>query len=418
MTPATDPDTEAPTEPPEYDPFGPVAMTDPLPLYRELRDRYRAFPLPQYDAVALPRFADVWDASRNRVDFSIVEGPVSHRERLLAHNDGPPDRTPPDPMTSFSMLDPPRHTTLRGAIAPAFTPGAIRRTEADMRAQARSLLDDLVPRGRFDVVRDLAAPVATVATCAQLGLDDVDHARVTELVNAFARRGGTVPGISADGQVAMAELGAMVAAAVRAQLSSGAPTPVVAALAAVEVDGRHLTEIEIVTQLTTMVIGGVESLPKVMGGGARLLAAHPDQRAALVADPSGVPAAVEEILRLTVPLQFGTRTLIRDAEVAGERLRAGQRVILLYISANRDEREFSNPDRFDVGRRPERHLGFGTGVHFCIGAHAARLEGIVLLQELLARVPEWDVDESGIERLPSEFQIGDTAVPIELPPLG
>ena len=400
----------------DYDPFGPAAMTDPLPLYRALRDGYRAYPLPQYDAVALPRFADVWEVSRNRADFSIVEGPVSHRERLLVHNAGPPDRTPPDPMPTFSMLDPPRHTTLRGALAPAFTPGAIRRTEADMRAQARGLLADLVPRGRFDVVRDLAAPVATAATCAQLGLTHVDLPRITELVNTFARREGTVPGVSMAGQAAMAELAGMVVAAVRAQLASGAPSPVVAALAALAIDDRRLTEIEIVTQLTTMVIGGVESLPKVMGGGARLLAAHPDQRAALVADRSRAPGAFEEILRLKVPLQFGTRTLIRDADVAGERMRAGQRVIVLYISANRDEREFPDPDRFDISRKPERHLGFGTGVHFCIGAHAARLEGIVLLQELLARVPEWTVDEDGIERLPSEFQIGDTAVPIEFTP--
>jgi len=400
----------------DYDPFGPAAMTDPLALYRALRDGYRAYPLPQYDAVALPRFADVWEVSRNRADFSIVEGPVSHRERLLVHNAGPPDRTPPDPMPTFSMLDPPRHTTLRGALAPAFTPGAIRRTEADMRAQARGLLADLVPRGRFDVVRDLAAPVATAATCAQLGLTHVDLPRITELVNTFARREGTVPGVSMAGQAAMAELAGMVVAAVRAQLASGAPSPVVAALAALAIDDRRLTEIEIVTQLTTMVIGGVESLPKVMGGGARLLAAHPDQRAALVADRSRAPGAFEEILRLKVPLQFGTRTLIRDADVAGERMRAGQRVIVLYISANRDEREFPDPDRFDISRKPERHLGFGTGVHFCIGAHAARLEGIVLLQELLARVPEWTVDEDGIERLPSEFQIGDTAVPIEFTP--
>lgn len=398
----------------DYDPFGRAAMTDPFPVYRALRDRYRVYPLPQYDAVALPRFADVWDVSRNRTDFSIVEGPVSHRDRLVVHNAGPPDRTLPDPIPSFSMLDPPYHTTLRGALAPTFTPGGVRRTEADMRAQVRRLLDDLVPRGRFDVVRDLAAPVATAATCAQLGLTGVDLPRVTELVNTFARRDGTTPGISASGQAAMAELGAMVAAAVHAQLASGAPPPVVAALAALEVDGRRLTEAEITTQLTTMVIGGVESLPKVIGGGARLLADHPDQQAVLVADPTRVPAAFEEILRLKVPLQFGTRTLIRDADVADVPMRAGQRVIVLYISANRDEREFPDPDRFDIGRRIERHLGFGHGVHFCIGAHAARLEGIVLLQELLARVPEWVVDDAEVERLPSEFQIGDTAVPIRV----
>ena len=155
--------------------------------------------------------------SRNRTDFSIVEGPVSHRERLVTHNDGPPDRTLPHPVPTFSMLDPPQHTTLRGAIAPAFTPGAVRRTEAEMRAQTRALLDDLVPMGRFDVVRDLAAPVATAATCAQLGLTDVDLPRITALVNTFARRDGTVPGISVAGQAAMVELATTVATAVHAQ---------------------------------------------------------------------------------------------------------------------------------------------------------------------------------------------------------
>lgn len=399
----------------EYDPFGPAAMTDPFPLYRELRDRYRVYPLPQYDAVALPRFADVWEVSRNRRDFSIVEGPVSHRDRLLVHHSGPPDPSPPDPMPTFSMLDPPRHTRLRGALAPSFSPGAIRRSEAWLRALVRTRLDDLVPRGRFDVVRDLAAPVATASTCMQLGID-ADGSRVTELVNTFARRVGTTPGISADGQAAMAELAALVAASVRAQLGSGDPSPAVAALAALEVDGRHLTEPEITTQLTTMVIGGVESLPKVIGGGARLLADHPDQRAALAGAPTRVAAAFEEILRLKVPLQFGTRTLVHDAEVAGEPMRAGQRVIVLYISANRDEREFPDPDRFDPDRPMARHLGFGHGVHFCIGAHAARLEGVVLLQELLARVPEWEVRADEVERLPSEFQVGDTAVPIEFMP--
>jgi len=397
----------------EYDPFGPAAMTDPLPMYRELRAQYRAFPLPQYDAYALPRFADVWEASRDRRHYSIVEGPVSHRERLLVHNDGPPDCSLPQPIPSFSMVDPPRHTTLRGAIAPAFTPGAVRRGEDAMRAQARALLDDLVPRGRFDVVRDLAAPVATVATCAQVGLPELDAARITELVNTVARRDGLNPGIGADGQRAGLELATRTAEAVQAQLARGAPTPVVAALHALEVDGRGLTEDEIVTQLTTMVIGGVESLPKVIGGGVRSLAAHPDQRAALAADPSRVPAAFEEILRLHLPLQFGTRTLLEGAEIAGTAMRAGQRVMLLYVSANRDDAEFPDADCFDITRTLERHLGFGHGVHFCIGAHSARLEAIVILQELLARVPEYEVDDAGVERLPSEFQIGDTAVPIE-----
>jgi cytochrome P450 len=200
---------------------------------------------------------------------------------------------------------------------------------------------------------------------------------------------------------------------VQAQLAGDSPSPVVTALRAVEIEGRPLSEIEITTQLTTMVIGGVESLPKVIGGGVRSLAAHPDQRAALAQDLGRVPTAFEEILRMHLPLQFGARTLVQDADIAGQPMHAGQRVFLLYLSANRDEAEFPDADRFDIERRMERHLGFGHGVHFCIGAHSARLEGIVILQELLARVPEYAIDDAGVERLPSEFQIGDTAVPIE-----
>jgi cytochrome P450 len=205
----------------------------------------------------------------------------------------------------------------------------------------------------------------------------------------------------------------MTADAVHAQLARGEPTPVVAALHQLEIDGRRLTDVEITTQLTTMVIGGVESLPKVIGGGVRSLAAHPDQRAALAGDLGRVPAAFEEILRLHLPLQFGTRTLLVDTEIAGTPMRAGQRVMLLYVSANHDDEEFPSAERFDIDRTMDRHLGFGHGVHFCIGAHSARLEAIVILEELLARVPEYEVDEAGVERLPSEFQIGDTAVPIE-----
>jgi len=179
---------------------------------------------------------------------------------------------------------------------------------------------------------------------------------------------------------------------------------------------RVLSDDEAANFALLLIAAGTETVARLLGWSAILLDQHPDQRAALVADPSRMPAAFEEILRLNVPLQFGTRTLVRDAVVAGEPMRAGQRVIVLYISANRDAREFVDPDRFDIRRRPERQLGFGTGIHFCIGAHAARLEGIVVLQELLARVPHWEVDVSGVERLPSEFQIGDTAVPIEFAP--
>ena len=161
-----------------------------------------------------------------------------------------------------------------------------------------------------------------------------------------------------------------------------------------------------------MFVGGAETLPKVVAGGAYQLWKDPAQRRALVDDPSAAPRAFEEMLRYDLPLQFIGRTLLVDAEVAGESMRAGQRVVLLLICANRDEHEFADPERFDSTRLMERHLGLGHGVHVCIGAHVARLEGTVMLQELLARHPGYEVDDADLRREGSEFHVGWAEMPI------
>ena len=171
-----------------------------------------------------------------------------------------------------------------------------------------------------------------------------------------------------------------------------------------------------IDQLVTLFIGGTETLPKVVAGGTYQLWRHPEQRAAVAADPALAVPAFEEMLRYELPLQFVGRTLLVDAEIAGESMRAGQRVVLMLISANRDEREFPEPDRFDVNRRMERHLGLGHGAHVCIGAHVARLEGVVMLRELLERFPEYEVDSSALEREASEFQVGWVTMPITFGP--
>ncbi len=173
-----------------------------------------------------------------------------------------------------------------------------------------------------------------------------------------------------------------------------------------------LTDREIAEQLVTLFVGGSETLPKVVAGGAYQLWKDPDQRRALVADLTAVPRAFEEVLRYELPLQFIGRTLLVDAEVAGESMRAGQRLVLLLICANRDEHEFTDPERFDSTRRMERNLGLGHGVHVCIGAHVARLEGAVMLQELLARFPHYEVDDSDLQREASEFHVSWAELPV------
>jgi cytochrome P450 len=395
-----------------YDPFSPEVMADPHPIYRELRARHRAYRLDEYDAWALPRFDDVWRVLADRERFSIVEGPVFHRERLLLHNDGAPDTALTRPVRSFSMLDPPLHARLRQAMIEPFRPRAAAALEPDVRALARQQLDDL--GDAFDVRHDYASPVSAVVAARLIDVPEHDAVWLVSLVNRFVQRQPGQAGISEEGLVARREITAYLAelVATRRRLPPRDPPDVVDGLLAFAVDGAPLDDAEVVGQLETLFIGGTETLPKVIAGAAYQLWRHPDQRATLVRDPSLVPAAFEEVLRHELPLQFVGRTLLVDAEVAGETMRAGERVVLLVISANRDEREFADPDQFDIGRRMERHLGLGHGTHFCIGAHVARLEGSVMLRELLARHPRYEVDDRALTRESSEFQVGWAAMPV------
>jgi cytochrome P450 len=181
---------------------------------------------------------------------------------------------------------------------------------------------------------------------------------------------------------------------------------------AAAIAGRPLSDAEIGVQLSTIISGGTETVPKIVAGGLLELWRHPDQRAAVAADPARCAIAFEEMLRFGAPLQWVGRTVTEPVEVAGTAMVPGERVVLLLASANRDEREFEDPDEFRWDRPISRHLAFGYGVHFCIGHHVARLEGRILLEELLARIPGYEIDAEGAVRPPSEFQVGYTAMPL------
>ena len=400
-----------------YDPFSAEVMRDPYPIYRRLRAAVRAYPLPEYDAWAVTRFEDVWQVLADRERFSIVEGPVFARPRLLHHNDGPPASPPPRPVPSFSMLDPPQHTRLRRAMLGPFVPGAVAALEPTVRAVARERLDALTARGRFDVRHDYASYVSATVAAHQLGFAPGDATQLVSLVNRYLRRDDGRAGVSEAGTVARRSLDDFMLELVAARRRSRHATPEDAldGLLAFEDDDGPLSDREIAEQLVTLFVGGSETLPKVVAAATYELWCAPDQRNALVDDPGGATRAFEEALRHDLPLQFVGRTLLCDAEVAGEVMRAGQRVVLLLICANRDEREFDDPERFESTRRMDRHLGLGHGVHVCIGAHVARLEGIVMLQELLDRCPGYVVDDTDLRREASEFHVGWAEMPITFP---
>jgi cytochrome P450 len=271
----------------------------------------------------------------------------------------------------------------------------------------------------FDVRHDYASWVAASVAAHQLGFPASDATRLVSLVNRTVQRAPGQAGATADGLEARGQLREYLVDVVaeRRAHSHSEQVDALDGLLACDPGEGALDDAEIADQVSTLFVGGSETLPKVLAGAAYELWRDPPQREALVADPKRVPAAFEEALRHDLPLQFVGRTLLVDAEVAGVPMRAGQRVVLLLICANRDEDEFVVPERFEAtrfaaGGAQRRNLGLGHGVHVCIGAHIARLEGAVMLQELLARHPRYEVDDTDLRREGSEFHVSWAQMPI------
>jgi cytochrome P450 len=396
-----------------YDPLSMAAMTDPLPLYTVLRDSFRAYPLPQYNAWALPRFDDVWAVGEDAERFSIIDGPAFEPSALSAHYNSRPPRPKTEPLGSFGTLDPPQQTEVRQAIGSRLRPNAVELLGAELRTTITDLVDQLASRGRFDVCADYAGPVSALVMCRLLGLPATGAARLLSLVNVSMSR--TPPGSAANSLAARSELVSLMLGLVR-QRRAADPEPgyqMIDDLLRATVDSRALSDLEVAVQLMTIVSGGAETVPKVVAALVYELWNRPEQKAEILCDvDANCPSAYEEMLRYGAPLQYVGRTLKYDGEVAGTAMKAGHRLFLLLACANRDEREFDDPDLFLWDRAAPRHLAFGHGVHFCIGVHLARLEGVMLIREFLARVPEYEVDMARACRPPSDFQIGFTSMPV------
>jgi len=396
----------------QYDPFDPVMREDPLPVYARLRRESPVHYVERWDAWALSLFEDVWNAGQDNDHFD-QPGPSM---LLLDEADDP---TPEDPErgTLFTM-NPPQHTAMRKALVRLFTPRAVSNLEPQVRAQVRGLLSRALPTGRMDAIADLAGQISVQVACAVIGLPSEDGPMLSDVVTRYFSREPGVEGMSETSIAAMIELREYVLAAIAERRSSGivSDDDALGVYLQAAIDGRPFTDDELVGQVMTLVVGGTETLPKVFAGGVLQLARHPDQRAGLVRDPSGLRDAFEEIARYEMPTQFLTRKVRKDIELRGQKLREGQGVLFLYRSANRDEREFDEPDRFDIRRRSPRILSFGHGTHVCAGQHAARLEARIMYEELLAAVPEYEVPEAGVVHAHSEFVDGYLAMPMEFEP--
>jgi cytochrome P450 len=388
----------------DYDPFSAEVRENPLPVYKRLRDEAPVYYMPKYDAWAISRFQDIWDLS-SRNDLSAARGTAP--AQLLTRD---------QPVTAMiNLMDPPEHTQLRAAIRKCFLPKNVRAVEPLARQLVKELLDALEDGAEFDAVNDFAARLSVTVACTAIGLPVADGPQLTKLVQNFFSHDPDSGGMTEAGLGALAELNAYCEDMVKARRRELPDTAdAIDAVIRFDPDGKSLSDTDAASHVAMLVIGGSETFPKVLANGLLRLWEHPDQRARLAADPSGIDDAFTEILRYDMPTQFLGRTVVSDLELHGQTLRAGQPVIFLYASANRDEREFENPDVFDIARKPARILSFGAGNHACLGTHVARMEGRVCLEAILERYPEYDLDLDRAVRLKTEFVQGFASLPVRI----
>ena len=399
----------------DYDPFSDAILDDPFPIYKRLRDESPVHWLEPYKAWALSRFEDVWQVGQQPEIFAAGSAGLDLLDPDLAYSR---QMQVEEGRSNVNSMNPPDHTLLRARIAPHFTPRRVARLESEIRKTVIECLDRTLPTGRCDVIGDLAGKVSVRVASLLIGLPLEDGDFLSGLVNRFFLREPGTRGMPPDAMVAMGEMREYLLNAARERRKRGpGDEDLLDALLVAEVGGRPFNDEEVASQASVLVVGGTETLPKVFAGGILQLFAHPDQRARLAADPSLQNDAFTEILRMEMPTQFLGRVVARDVEFGGQKLKTGHKVLLLFRSANRDDREFVAPDRFDIDRCPPRILSFGHGTHVCLGQHAARLEARVMYEELLARVPEYHVDASQVVPARSEFVAGYLSVPIAFDPV-
>lgn len=385
-----------------YNPYSYEIHEDPYPTYARLREEAPLYHNDDLGFWALSRHADVMEGFRDSERFSSAHG-VSLDPAASGPN---AHRT-----MSFLAMDPPKHGRMRGLVSRGFTPRRVAALEPHIRELARrhldAALDTAAETGAFDFIGDFAGRLPMDVISELMGVPQADRAELRRLADLLVHREEGVMDVPPEGMAAALELAGYYADMV-AQRRASRTDDLTSALLDAEVDGDRLTDDEIIGFLFLMVVAGNETTTKLLGHAWYWAWRNPDQLARPMADPALVGAWVEETLRYDTSSQILGRVTTCDVDVAGGTIPAGERVLLLVGSANRDHRQFPDPDRFDLSRHIPAEGGelqpiasFGFGRHFCMGASLARLETRVALEELVARVGAYDIEEAGSERVHS-----------------
>ena len=361
-----------------YNPLSAAVAQDPYPQYADLRERSPVHRSRLMNAWVFSRYADVDTVLRDHRRFSNDPGKRNLSRRQQATLPGPDDYT-------MLFLDPPDHTRLRALVNKAFTRRAVNALEPHIRGLMKSLLDEVDPAG-FDLMKAVANPLPVIVIAEMLGVPPEDRARFGIWSNQRARL--LEPTISPRERKIAAEAGEAFNDYFRPIIQARRAEPendIVSALAQAEEEGDALSEQETLNMLRLLLIAGNETTTNLIGNGMLALLRSPDELDRLREDPSLIPGAVEELLRFDSPVQTDFRGALEDCEVNGSPVRRGENIVLLIGAANRDPAAFEEPDRLDVGRAEASHISFGRGIHHCIGAPLARLEGRIVLEVLLER---------------------------------
>ena len=386
-----------------FHPYDPQLVVDPYPVFRRMREEAPVYYNKEYDFYALSRYEDVLNGFHDPVGFSSARGNILDVIQATVEI----------PRRSFISEDPPAHTMHRALLARVFTPRRMNALESQVRDFCARTLDPLVGTERFDLIAELAADMPMRVIGMLLGIPEENFEKVREGADSFF---ATDPG----GKMKLESAPVMSIPVLNEYLDWRIDHPsddLTTQLLQTEFEDetgtvRRLNRQEAESFLNLLAGAGNETTARLIGWTGKVLADHPDQRRELVRDPSLIPNAIEEVLRFEPTGPFVARYVPRDLEIRGQKVPGGSAMLFVIASANRDEEQFPDGERFDIHRETGGHLTFGHGIHFCLGASLARLEGRVALEELLKRFPEWEVDFDGAKLSSTSTVRGWETLPI------
>ncbi len=370
-----------------FDPYSPAVDADPFPYYRRLRDEFPCYWSKEAGMWVLSRYADLVTALNDWQTYSSAKGNLMTE---LPNRAG----------ATLGTTDPPRHDRLRGLVQHAFMKRNLESLSDPIRDIARETVAEIAGEKSFDFVEDFSAKFTVRVLFAALGLPLGDETKVREKAVMMVQ---SDPVTRAKGPEHIAAYNWMqdYAAGVIAERRKNPLNDLISHFSMAEIDGDRLDEREVLLTTTTLIMAGVESLGGFMAMFALNLADHADVRRKVVADPSRLPDAVEESLRFNTSAQRFRRCLTKDTVLHGQTMREGDFVCLAYGSGNRDERQFANPDHYDLDRKPKGHLGFGGSVHACLGTAIARLSVKIAMEEFHKQIPDYARVQEQLPWMPS-----------------